>query len=233
VGSLAWLRTPTRSKKGQSKLDKIFDRLVIIKEKLRWNTYVVIDNESKVEISHPINAERLRAYQSGTDLFPGRDKGNKILVEDEEIEAEIKSKEKQSKKEDSEENGNSSSSSAGSEERVDQMPGIKAGADHENDDPVQEELLDEDQENTDEDQWFEVEKLLKMKRVGGINWFLVKWIGGAPNSWQKEGDVSEYLVRQFFVTHTKSGKKRKRRPGSKVQEITRIQRRRWYRSKKW
>jgi len=155
--------------------------------------YTVIDADTKVE-SHPINAERLRAYHSGNDLFPGRDKGNKILVEDEEIEEEEEEEQcnkKQSNEEDSEEDDKSPSCGTEGEKRVNQMPGIRAGADNKTDDPVEGKPLDKDKEDTDGDQWFEVEKLLKMKRVRGSNWFLVKWTGGEPNSWQKEDDISD------------------------------------------
>ena len=65
------------------------------------------------------------------------------------------------------------------------------------------------QENTQE-VWYECEKLLKTRGRGKNREFLVKWVGNHKPSWEPEENVSEFLIQQYFITHTKKGRSRKR-----------------------
>lgn len=59
--------------------------------------------------------------------------------------------------------------------------------------------------------WYKAVKLLKMKKQEGKPWFLVKWVGNHAPSWEPEENCSPYLKQQYYITHTKQGKKRRRK----------------------
>src|SRR2546425_20772 len=84
-GDLVWMHTPTRHKKGRSKLDKYYDRQMIVQEKLKYNTYLLIDKDSGKTLGHPVNGDRLRPFRSSKDLFPTKEKvGDAIEKEQQE-----------------------------------------------------------------------------------------------------------------------------------------------------
>ena len=64
-------------------------------------------------------------------------------------------------------------------------------------------------QNLQED-WYEAEKLLRTRGRGKNRQFLVKWVGNHKPSWEPEDNVSEFLITQYFITHTKKGGRRKR-----------------------
>ena len=70
----------------------------------------------------------------------------------------------------------------------------------------------EDEENKEadnqSDHLYNVEKLLRMRKRAGKRQFYVKWEDGSK-TWEPEENLSEDLIREYFVTHTKQGKKRK------------------------
>ncbi|MEW8547939.1 MAG: reverse transcriptase domain-containing protein [Candidatus Thiodiazotropha sp.] len=68
------------------------------------------------------------------------------------------------------------------------------------------------QKESDPNRYFEIEKLLRQKRVNGKRHFFVKWKDGSANSWQPEENISKPALRQYYATHTKKGKRRKRKP---------------------
>lgn len=61
------------------------------------------------------------------------------------------------------------------------------------------------------DAWYSVNKIIKQRQVGQKKQFLLEWsdVRFKP-SWQDEENVSEELKRQFYIRHTRTGKKRKR-----------------------
>ena len=61
------------------------------------------------------------------------------------------------------------------------------------------------------DEFFEIEKLLKQKRITGKNHSLVKWKDGSANTWEPEDNVSKPAIKHFYSTHTRKGKPRKRK----------------------
>ena len=61
------------------------------------------------------------------------------------------------------------------------------------------------------DEFFEIEKLLKQKRINGKKHFLVKWKDGSANTWEPEDNVSKPAIKHFYSTHTRKGKPRKRK----------------------
>ena len=68
---------------------------------------------------------------------------------------------------------------------------------------------DENNEPDDQrDQLYNVEKLLRMRKRAGKRHFYVKWEDGSK-TWEPEENLSDDLIREYFVTHTKQGKKRK------------------------
>ena len=60
------------------------------------------------------------------------------------------------------------------------------------------------------DEFFEIEKLVRLKHMNGKRHFLVKWKDGSANTWEPEENISKPALRQFYATHTKKGKRRKR-----------------------
>ena len=64
----------------------------------------------------------------------------------------------------------------------------------------------------DPDKYFEIDKLLRVKRIDGKQHILVKWKDGSPSSWQPEENISRPALRQYYATHTRKGKRRKRKP---------------------
>ena len=71
--------------------------------------------------------------------------------------------------------------------------------------------VDNDLRRTEE-KWFPVNKILKQRFRDGHKEYLLEWsdIQYKP-SWQNETDVSPELKRQFYMSHTKAGKRRKRK----------------------
>ena len=56
--------------------------------------------------------------------------------------------------------------------------------------------------------YFPVDKLLKIRQRAGKRVLYVKWKDGTK-TWKPENNLSQKLVREYFVTHTRQGKKRK------------------------
>jgi len=64
----------------------------------------------------------------------------------------------------------------------------------------------------EDDVWHEVERLLKVKRVGQEKHYLVKWKEGGKSTWEPAGNISDYSIRMFHVGKTQAGRTRKRKP---------------------
>ena len=59
--------------------------------------------------------------------------------------------------------------------------------------------------------WYQADKILRQRRNGQRKEYLIEWTNPAYKPlWQKESDVSDELKRQFYIRHTKEGKRRKR-----------------------
>ena len=56
---------------------------------------------------------------------------------------------------------------------------------------------------------FAVDRLLKSKLVNGQKYYLIKWKGKFPNSWEPEDHISNYCKRQFNIRRTQQGTLRK------------------------
>lgn len=63
-----------------------------------------------------------------------------------------------------------------------------------------------------EEKWHSVNRLLALKKVGKDIYFKVEWSNKEfKNEWIHERDITDALKREFYVTRTKSGHRRKRR----------------------
>lgn len=62
----------------------------------------------------------------------------------------------------------------------------------------------------DDSTYFAFERLLRVRKINGKPHFLVKWKDGSPNTWEPEENLSDASLREYYSTHTKSGRKRKR-----------------------
>ncbi|MCG8044300.1 MAG: DDE-type integrase/transposase/recombinase [Candidatus Thiodiazotropha taylori] len=63
----------------------------------------------------------------------------------------------------------------------------------------------------DQSTYFPFERLLRVRKINGKPHFLVKWKDGSPNTWEPEENLSDVALREYYSTHTKSGRKRKRK----------------------
>lgn len=62
-----------------------------------------------------------------------------------------------------------------------------------------------------DDTYYEVDKLLKVRRIGGQTQYLVKWKGNYPSSWEPEDYITEKPKREFHTQRTKMGRRRRKR----------------------
>lgn len=62
-----------------------------------------------------------------------------------------------------------------------------------------------------DDTFYEVDKLLKVRRIAGQTQYLVKWKGDFPSSWEPEDYITERPKREFHAQRTKMGRRRRRR----------------------
>jgi hypothetical protein len=69
----------------------------------------------------------------------------------------------------------------------------------------------ENKQSKPQNRWYAVNKILKQRFRNGKKQYLLEWQNQRYTpSWQDENDVSPELKRLFHVTHTKTGKRRKR-----------------------
>ena len=67
------------------------------------------------------------------------------------------------------------------------------------------------EQKTKNDVWHSVNKILKQRKVGQRKQFLLEWSDSRYKpTWQDEDNVSEELKRQFYIRHTRAGKRRRR-----------------------
>ena len=60
------------------------------------------------------------------------------------------------------------------------------------------------------EEYFLAKKILKQKTVQGTKWYLIRWEDeNSENTWSKESDVTDALLKAWHRTHTKKGKLRK------------------------
>ena len=61
------------------------------------------------------------------------------------------------------------------------------------------------------DEWYSVDKIVKQRKVEHIKQYLIEWSDCRfKPSWQDEEIVPEEYKRQFYIQHTRTGKRRKR-----------------------
>ena len=61
------------------------------------------------------------------------------------------------------------------------------------------------------DLWFSANKIIRQRKDGQKKQYLIEWSDHKfKPSWQDEEDVSDELKRQFYIKHTRTGKRRKR-----------------------
>ena len=52
---------------------------------------------------------------------------------------------------------------------------------------------------------------VRVRKINGKTHFLVKWKDGSPYTWEPEENISDTVLREYYSTHTKSGKRRKKK----------------------
>ena len=65
--------------------------------------------------------------------------------------------------------------------------------------------------HSDTETYFPFDRLVKVRKINGKTHFLVKWKDGSPNTWEPEENISDTVLREYYSTHTKSGKRRKKK----------------------
>ena len=170
--------------------DKYMGRFYI-KEKGPFDTYKIADCQTNKPVKNFINAQDLRRYYDpqnyryeppDEDLFEAESDDDTIIYDPKDTDV--------------------------NEPQVDDP--TKAGEIVETDENVQE-VEGNNKHKRKPDVWYSVNKILKQRKVGQQKQFLVEWSDCRfKPSWQNEENVSEELKRQFYIQHTKSGKRRKR-----------------------
>ena len=61
------------------------------------------------------------------------------------------------------------------------------------------------------DEWRQVERLLATKMISGVRYYRVKWTDNTPSSWEPVQNISQPLLHAYHITHTKTGKRRRRK----------------------
>jgi len=227
IGQNCWLYVPPPSKKGESKKMKRCYKKVYISSKISDHDYMVVDSETQKLVKHPVHVNRLREFFSEKDLFPdkpteiggeGETSGEEenLSQESEEEdpqdciqdlpEGEIKETDKKVKDtnfdtNNTEKKENKSKLKGPSSEESKKKSERTTGSGNE------EVKMDHDREG----KWFEAESLLGVKIVGGERHYKVKWKDKEfKPSWEKEGNISDYLKQVYHAKHTLLGKVRKR-----------------------
>ena len=81
----------------------------------------------------------------------------------------------------------------------------------ENTKPRTENAIPSTQTTNREKEYFTVEKVLKTRLRGCKREFLLKWLGNYPSTWEPEANLSPNMRHEYFISHTKQGKKRKKK----------------------
>ena len=63
----------------------------------------------------------------------------------------------------------------------------------------------------DSETFFPIKRLLRLKRIKGKTHFLVQWEDGSPNTWEPEENILDNVPREYYTTHTRQGKRRRRK----------------------
>ena len=64
----------------------------------------------------------------------------------------------------------------------------------------------------EDDTFYPVERILKVKQMKGNRYYLIKWTGDVPNSWQPRENLDPQLLQEYHVTHTIKGRRRRKGP---------------------
>lgn len=60
------------------------------------------------------------------------------------------------------------------------------------------------------EEYYELEKLKAKKQINGKTYFKVKWVGYRETSWEPQEEIPPLPLQNYYKTHTKAGKRRKR-----------------------
>ena len=157
---------------------KFSNDIYYIAKVLPFNTFVLRNRSTNKEIKSPVHINRLKEYIDPKDY---RGLNEWSLINDE------------SQHDVTEQNKNTTEN-------------ISQSIDHVNDTNTQNNGNDKP---TSEKKWYRAKCVLKSKIIDNERYFLVKWANKKyKNSWVKHADVSEALIRQFYIGKTKNNKRR-------------------------
>jgi len=207
-GTVLWLKSPLQAKVGEAKkLMMRYHKLVYVKEKLDNNTYIVIDHNTHKQIDHPIHSDRLKKYYNSRDEFPTRiERGEPIPDTDEE----------ETESEDIRDDNGRNLEEEEKTKQADQVnkDEIQSPTNEEvtkNGIEVKDKVEEKKRDKPDEREWYVAEKLLATRTSGGKKYYKVKWKGdNVKPTWEVSTDISDALKRQFHITRTVNGRRRKR-----------------------
>jgi hypothetical protein len=60
-----------------------------------------------------------------------------------------------------------------------------------------------------EDEWYEIEKVLKRRKHSGKDEFLVQWKGTDETSWVKRQNLTPAAIQQFYAEHRRRRRHRR------------------------
>ena len=68
---------------------------------------------------------------------------------------------------------------------------------------------EETQNDVKSSEWHEVSDLVKSAMIRGVRCYFVKWKGKRKNLWEPHTNISPFLIREFHVKKTLSGKRKR------------------------
>lgn len=192
VGQKVWLYSPKIKAGVSTKLQRHWTGPYYICAELSGNVFILRRSVDNVQLKAPVNAKRLKPY------FDPEDRPTNVIPDCDLDETDVAS--------DDDDHLSNPEMTEDLQSVSDKEP--EKGPDPSTECQPPEEGIDDDD---DSDDWYEVEKILAVRKRNGIRQYKIKWAGQSPPSWEPEEYIPEALIRDFHVSKTLTGRRRKRK----------------------
>ena len=206
VGEQVLLKVHKRTPGLNKKLEHKHTGPMYVREKGPCDTYKIADCQTDKIHKPNINARHLRKYYDPRDYrAPETDTDNEDDSDNENenhIPQEHATQEKQEQPKQNEQKQNRQNKTQIRHDQDEQNQTQQNGSQNE---------TNEHNQEPDQDKWYAAKRVLKLRKKGSKREFLVEWADAKYKpSWQAEANVGTALIREFYITHNKQGKRRKR-----------------------
>jgi len=184
VGQRVWLYTPKVKVGASTKLFRKWSGPYYICAELSGNVFILRRSSDNKQLKSPVNSVRLKPF------FDPKDRPTNILpdldISDNEAEEE---NEIVMDDESKNEHVNDSDSS-----------------------PISQSLpVPDDNAQSEEEEIYEVERILASRTQNGVKQYKIKWKGFPTPTWEPKDNIPDELLQQFHIRRTTTGRRRKRR----------------------